>query len=556
MQRALFSSRFPLFQRTAFYFFLLLATPVLWISAERFHGSDQVYSDAIKMASNHAPGKTKMPPVWFSHDAHTTRLVSEGCIQCHRKQEYQWVYSFKNSDELSVDAADALYHEQCSGCHAEMKSESKKTGPLENFCRECHREGPEITTENEEWHPIVLNKSLHYRHIKAKAITGDATTPDKNCSACHHVYDTETDKIVYQEGKEGACIYCHKHEKTDVARSWQSAAHDTCVTCHLNLMEKTEKTGPVECAGCHSKRGLAEISIAGQVPRLDANQPNAVFMASWMENGKLTELPKQFVFSVVFNHLDHESAVETCSNCHHASLEPCRKCHTRKATEKGGFFTLMSAMHAADSHASCTGCHARMQQKADCAGCHAVMTVEKPLGQSQCRQCHSIDPKQLTPLPLADRQQKQLIQKEISARTNDGRNVWQNRGPREVRIDELVDVYHAAVFPHEKMVNALHEKTKDNRLASHFHEKPETLCMGCHHYAPASAFPPACMNCHDVGARQPGSERPQLKEAYHGQCIGCHERMNIKEPAANDCAACHKPRDNTKAEMATIMEKG
>ena len=83
-------------------------------------------------------------------------------------------------------------------------------------------------------------------------------------------------------------------------------------------------------------------------------------------------------------------------------------------------------------------------------------------------------------------------------------------------------------------------------MAMRFHRNELTLCQGCHHNTPATLTPPKCAACHsdtrEIVTRVAGDGRPGLKGAYHGQCIGCHQKMGIKEPAATDCIRCHKER--------------
>ena len=116
------------------------------------------------------------------------------------------------------------------------------------------------------------------------------------------------------------------------------------------------------------------------------------------------------------------------------------------------------------------------------------------------------------------------------------------QGPLKVTIDALADKYEPNNFTHRRHVASLMERIKGDKLAAAFHNKPETLCATCHHRSPLSATPPKCGSCHtkDIDPKNPS--RPNLKAAYHLQCMGCHQGMNVGRPKNTDCTTCHKAR--------------
>ena len=57
-----------------------------------------------------------------------------------------------------------------------------------------------------------------------------------------------------------------------------------------------------------------------------------------------------------------------------------------------------------------------------------------------------------------------------------------------------------------------------------------------------SATPPKCGSCHSAKIDPRVPERPTLKAAYHLQCMGCHDGMDVARPLDTSCASCHKPR--------------
>lgn len=529
----------------AVFFLVPVLVATLWASV---YSANRVETGRVDMLTLDPPSTAaapKMPAVVFLHDKHTGALTDKGCKACHQKasepgQPEGFQFGFKNTQALEPDAATKQFHAECTGCHRQMRDQDEKSGPLTGECRACHRPRPGISSA---WQPVSFSKSLHFRHTEASTIRFKPQTEDSNCGACHHVYDEKLEKTVYKKGAEGSCRYCHMAVPRDETRSFRDAAHTDCVNCHQRLSEADKKAGPFDCAGCHSRKGQEKIEKIGDVPRMKRNQPDAVLMAEWLEEaGKNGALPKQRVRPVAFNHLKHEAATPSCRACHHASLEACRKCHTNSEPDKGGDVTLGSAMHAPSATESCVGCHDSAKQHKNCAGCHAQMPAQAFSGRD-CRKCHEIDPQGLKPLPITAKEGAKIAAAAIDARAGAQEQVAQQDIPEKVTVDIMADVYQGATFPHRKIVQALAEKTRKSELAVAFHSgRPETLCMGCHHNSPASLTPPACVSCHNLKGADPDDGRPGLKAAYHGQCINCHQRMEIEEPAATDCTACHKIR--------------
>jgi hypothetical protein len=113
-------------------------------------------------------------------------------------------------------------------------------------------------------------------------------------------------------------------------------------------------------------------------------------------------------------------------------------------------------------------------------------------------------------------------------------------------LDELVNVYEPVPFDH-KTHAAMAEMWQG--------------CETCHHRTPAAATPaatqpagfvsraktqanaaniPACKECHAISAADANIRMPNLKGAYHRQCLNCH-RDWVHE---NACSACHRERGN------------
>jgi hypothetical protein len=117
--------------------------------------------------------------------------------------------------------------------------------------------------------------------------------------------------------------------------------------------------------------------------------------------------------------------------------------------------------------------------------------------------------------------------------------------PDVVMLDELVSVYEPVPFNH-KAHASMAEMWRG--------------CETCHHRTPAVALTvaasqpaglmsrartqanatnvPGCKECHEVGQVKTDIRVPNLKGAYHRQCLNCHRDW----AGENGCAACHRER--------------
>ncbi|GHU92264.1 hypothetical protein AGMMS49925_10110 [Deltaproteobacteria bacterium] len=258
---------------------------------------------------------------------------------------------------------------------------------------------------------------------------------------------------------------------------------------------------------------------------------------------------------VLFNHLVHEKKIENCESCHHTG-EPaaCTSCHTVEGTPDGKFVTLERAMHAdrpakreqGNTPQSCVSCHTEQLARRECAGCHAL--VKPARNEAWCKTCHNVtsnmtknDMHQGAVGKLASERNEALAAETVLDR-RDVSHLTPTDGPYKVKIDAVAEKYEPSLFTHRRHVNSLMERIKDDKLAKAFHTSPETLCSVCHHKSPLSAAPPKCASCHSPRIDPGHPERPQLKAAYHLQCMGCHTGMKVGRPLNTSCTTCHKER--------------
>jgi hypothetical protein len=92
--------------------------------------------------------------------------------------------------------------------------------------------------------------------------------------------------------------------------------------------------------------------------------------------------------------------------------------------------------------------------------------------------------------------------------------------PESIILGDLAKTYEPLTFSHQ-MHSAIAED-----------------CAACHHHSQAGQTP-ACAKCHKASTASKESGVPALKEAYHGQCIGCHRDI---EMGPTGCMDCHVKR--------------
>ncbi|OEU70745.1 MAG: cytochrome c class III [Desulfovibrio sp. S3730MH75] len=511
--------------------------------------------DFIMIDDIAAQGKLELPAVVFLHDAHTKAVAEQGkdCTACHQKNKDVTSLKFMRDEDGTPDQLKGIYHNGCISCHVKDAAAGKKTGPQVGECRSCHQADPEYKAERAK---AGMDNTLHFRHWDSKIIKNDAGQKT-NCGSCHHEYNEQSKKLVYVKGQEDSCTVCHTAKpEGDVKLNTSEAFHGQCVTCHMELATaKAKKFGPVQCAGCHGLAEAADIKaddaqllkkMGGVLPRLPRKQPDAVLLtAPAPKDASAKTEVKGKMYPVAFNHKAHENNTDSCGSCHHQTLKKsCSECHTAQGSKEGAYITLDKAMHNPDSAQSCVGCHAIKQKDPNCAGCHELMAKKTIQSKATCAVCHEApqndtDPATLEASAKADVAAALIIERPTSPTMLETADI-----PEFVNIDVMSNEYKASKLPHRKIVLTLVENMKGDSLANTFHSTPLTVCASCHHNSPASKTPPTCASCHANVSQKTKDGRPALKAAYHGQCMTCHESMELKKPVSTDCSSCHEPKKN------------
>jgi hypothetical protein len=127
---------------------------------------------------------------------------------------------------------------------------------------------------------------------------------------------------------------------------------------------------------------------------------------------------------------------------------------------------------------------------------------------------------------------------------------WSQDPPRFVELDSLSHLYEGVTFDHE-----LHEGLGESCAVCHHHGTgapvQDANCARCHSNA-QKAKVVTCKECHSLDSFSAESLRikesnpllyhrdtPDLKAAYHQNCLGCHMEMG----APTGCQDCHVRTD-------------
>jgi Class III cytochrome C family/Cytochrome c7 and related cytochrome c len=104
------------------------------------------------------------------------------------------------------------------------------------------------------------------------------------------------------------------------------------------------------------------------------------------------------------------------------------------------------------------------------------------------------------------------------------------KSPAVIKMDKLKsvqDLYEPVVFSHR-----IHAEMSEMSGG----------CEMCHHYNPPGDVV-GCDNCHEPVRQRTDISKPDLKGAYHRQCIDCHREWNSKVA----CESCHELNESGKS---------
>jgi hypothetical protein len=93
-------------------------------------------------------------------------------------------------------------------------------------------------------------------------------------------------------------------------------------------------------------------------------------------------------------------------------------------------------------------------------------------------------------------------------------------GPGVILMSEMTGEYGPVVFGHR-----VHAQMSEMSGG----------CYGCHHYNDTALNILACRSCHPSERKRTNTNLPDLRGAYHQQCLDCHRQWS----GSSDCSACH-----------------
>ena len=478
-------------------------------------------ADLVDIAERAGFEELERSAVLFPHDLHTEVMLDrkEDCDLCHPSNPDGILSaSYQRLEELGEDQLIDLYHDNCIGCHQESLDSGKAGGPV--ACGDCHLRQPLYVSSRQ---PFGMDKSLHYRHVKAA---------QEKCEACHHQYDEAKRELVYVEGKESSCRDCHREETEENRSAFKLAAHEACIDCHREpppeIIVEKDAAGPQLCVNCHDLEQQLAIEQIQDPPRLKRGQEDFLLLSV-----AEADLDASQLRTVPFSHVDHEAATTSCRICHHQTLESCSECHTLQGTEKSQGVNLFRAMHGKMTDHSCVGCHDTEKAALECAGCHDQMEQAR-LPEEGCELCHQ------GPLPQMLESQRSRYRSLDDFRPLPAEVALSfalDDIPETVEIGALSNEFEPAKMPHRKIVETLAQHISESRTATFFHGHEDVVCQGCHHQSPVGEKPPLCGSCHVAGSADLELMKPALQGAYHQQCLGCHQSMELQKP--EDCSGCH-----------------
>lgn len=130
----------------------------------------------------------------------------------------------------------------------------------------------------------------------------------------------------------------------------------------------------------------------------------------------------------------------------------------------------------------------------------------------QCDRCHTCE------APTAREACLKPCYRHTVVQRSDAHNI--SEAPDSVLLDVLATEYLPILFDHKQ--HAEMAGMSDN-------------CKTCHHYSPEGEIPP-CRSCHSKEASPTNYSQPDLKTAYHRQCLVCHSQWAHEAT----CDVCHK----------------
>lgn len=154
----------------------------------------------------------------------------------------------------------------------------------------------------------------------------------------------------------------------------------------------------------------------------------------------------------------------------------------------------------------------------------AQRNSSSPMPTTDCKSCHTCEVPTLKEPCLKSCPRVEMVHKQ-------GTHALQE-APDSMLLSQLADLYQPVHFNHKVHASMAQMGTD---------------CATCHHYSPKGAIPP-CSDCHSPSSESTDLKKPNLKGAYHRQCLSCHREWSHD----TKCVLCHIP--NSEGAMGNAAE--
>ncbi len=94
----------------------------------------------------------------------------------------------------------------------------------------------------------------HKKHIEFLQAKVGREDKGKVCTTCHKGEADPTDL-----SKDHCTVLEEELEESGGPKKMAVFFHNTCKGCHLDMKKAGEKSGPVKCSGCHSRKPAKEV---------------------------------------------------------------------------------------------------------------------------------------------------------------------------------------------------------------------------------------------------------------------------------------------------------
>ena len=333
---------------------------------------------------------------------------------------------------------------------------------------------------------------LHQKHTEALEKKG------KDCSACHL---SEKGKHSDKQRMSTKYMRLADTNKQEVMNIY----HDNCIACHKETRAAGEKSGPIDCGGCH--------------------QAKTDVTSSWQTIGMDKSL-----------HYRHSKAMgKKCEACHHEYNEATQKLYYAKGEE--GTCRYCHQETTVDNRISL-----RLASHAACIDCHReILAKNETGGPITCNGCHDAEEQKLIEkletVPRMKANQPDFVF--VKSIKDQGEN------PHPATQMNLVPFNHKA-----------HEMYNDTCRVCHHADLQ--ACVNCHTLEGAKEgnyvklaqamhrlnVNQSCMGCHD-------------SRMADQSCAGCHTSFEKKrQQGTSSCLNCHMvPKTQFKDEGQREMVK-